>query len=82
MSFTFRQRGMLFDRQSVELQAFLVQVIAVGNLPEQLSLTGFQAFGCEGEGFVDGKKVGFGFKWIVASLGLTQAGKQCQQQKN
>ncbi|MNG23640.1 hypothetical protein D3C84_1082700 [compost metagenome] len=73
---------MLIGRQSVELQAFLIQVIAVGNLPEQLGFTGVQAFRRKNEGFADRKKIRFGIEWIAASLGYTQAGKQCQQQEN
>ncbi|MNG12746.1 hypothetical protein D3C84_963800 [compost metagenome] len=44
VGFALRQRGMLVGRQTVELQAFLIQVIAVGNLPEQLGFAGLKAF--------------------------------------
>ncbi|MCY1443047.1 hypothetical protein D9M71_594430 [compost metagenome] len=44
VEFPLRQRGMLVDRQTVELQALLIQVIAIGNLPEQLGFAGLKAF--------------------------------------
>ncbi|MNO82879.1 hypothetical protein D3C76_741650 [compost metagenome] len=74
MGFALRQRGMLVGRQTVELQAFLIQVIAVGNLPEQLGFAGLKAFGGENERFVDGQEIGFGLERIAPRLG--QAGKQ------
>lgn len=73
--FTFRQRGVLFDRQSVELQAFLVQVIAVGDLPIELGFTGFQTFRGIREGFINREKFRFGVERIGSGRRLNQAGK-------
>jgi hypothetical protein len=67
---------MLLSGQAIEFQAFLIKVITVGDLPEQLGFPGSEALRRKAEGFADGKKVGLGFKRITASLGLTQAGKQ------
>jgi hypothetical protein len=57
VSFALRQRWMLFSRQAIEFQALLVQVIAIGNLPEQLGFTGFQAFRVK-EALPTGRKSG------------------------
>ncbi|MNR30530.1 hypothetical protein D3C85_1479920 [compost metagenome] len=65
---------MLFDSQTVEFQAFLIQVITVGDLPEQLGFARLKALGGENERFVDGQEVGFGLERIAARLG--QAGEQ------
>ncbi|MNX82536.1 hypothetical protein D3C86_1142700 [compost metagenome] len=69
VGFAFWQRGMLPDRQSVELQAFLVQVIAVGDLPIELGFTGFQAFRGKREGFINREKFRFGVERIGSRLG-------------
>ncbi|MNZ59766.1 hypothetical protein D3C78_778130 [compost metagenome] len=69
VGFTFRQRGMLRDGQSVELQAFLVQVIAVGDLPIELGFTGIQTFRGKREGFINREKFRFGVERIGSRLG-------------
>ncbi|MNL04756.1 hypothetical protein D3C87_1253330 [compost metagenome] len=74
VGFALRQCRMLIGRQTIEFQAFLIQVIAVGNLPKELGFTGFQAFRGENERFVDGQKIGFGLERIASGLG--QAGEQ------
>ncbi|MNH95814.1 hypothetical protein D3C73_484660 [compost metagenome] len=78
VGFTFRQRRVLPDRQSIELQAFLVQVVAVGDLPIELCFTGFQAFRGKGEGFINREKFRFGVERIGCRLGQArdQKGKQ------
>ena len=55
VGFTFRECWLLFCGESIEFQAFLIQVITVSDLPEQLGFTGFQAFGRQHECLVDQK---------------------------
>lgn len=59
VGFALWQRRLLCSTQTVELQAFLIQVVAVGDLPEQLGFTGFQALGGENERFIDRQKIRF-----------------------
>jgi hypothetical protein len=79
VGFAFRQRGLLFGAQAIEFQTLLIQVIAVGDLPEQLGFTGFQTFGGEHERLVDRQKLRLCIKWIVpawARLEISRANKR------
>ncbi|MNY49547.1 hypothetical protein D3C86_1849810 [compost metagenome] len=67
--FAHGQRRFVFGRQTVELQALLVQVITVGNLPIELGFTRFQTFRRKREGFLDREKIGFCVKRISPCLG-------------
>ncbi|MCY1361741.1 hypothetical protein D9M69_484190 [compost metagenome] len=60
---------MLVGRQAIELQAFLIQVIAVGDLPIELGFTGFQAFRGKREGFINREEFRFGVERIGSRLG-------------
>jgi len=54
VGFAFRQHRLLIGGQSVEFQAFLIQVVAVSDLPEQLGFARVQTLGGEYECLVDG----------------------------
>ncbi|MCY1449050.1 hypothetical protein D9M71_657700 [compost metagenome] len=62
------QLGLLLRRQAVEFQAFLVQVVAIGDLPVQAHLPRLQAFAAEHEGLVDWQEIALG-----KGVGLAQA---------
>ncbi|ERO64767.1 hypothetical protein P308_22095 [Pseudomonas piscis] len=78
MGFARRQARLLLRRQAVELQALLVQVVAVGDLPEQLGLARGQALGAEYERLAHRQEVGLDLERVVA--GLRQGGEQHEQQ--
>ena len=67
--------------QAVKLEAFLVQVIGIGNLPVQAGFAGLQGFRAELEGFIGRQEVGL-CKRITRALGLSQAGETHQQQSH
>src|SRR3546814_2544356 len=50
VGFTFRQLRLLRLGKTVEFESLLIQVVAVGDLPEQLGFTGVQAFGGKHKG--------------------------------
>jgi hypothetical protein len=70
--FAFRQDGMLVNRQTIELQAFLIKVIAVGDLPIELGFTGFKAFGGEDKRLFHRQEFRFGIERIAPCLGHTR----------
>ena len=47
---------MLISGETIEFQAFLVQVVAIGDLPVQTHLPGRQAFAAEHEGLFHGQE--------------------------
>ena len=63
---------MVLSGQTIELQAFLIKVITVGDLPIELGFTRLKAFGGEDERLADGKKFGFGRERISPCLGHTR----------
>jgi hypothetical protein len=63
---------MVLNGQTIELQAFLIEVIPVGDLPVELCFARFKAFGSENECLFHGQKFGFGRERISPCLGRTR----------
>ncbi|MNN09137.1 hypothetical protein D3C81_1220130 [compost metagenome] len=68
------QGGLLLDGQAVELQAFLVKIVTIGDFPVQAHLPGIQPLAAEHERLVHRQKVALG-----KGVGLGQAAEQEHQ---
>ncbi len=81
VGFTRWQLRFLRLGKAFEPEPFLIQVIAIGDLPEQLRLTGVQAFGGKHERFFHRQEIGFGLEGI-GGLGQARHQKQPQQKQS
>ncbi len=81
VGFTLRQLGFLRLGQAIELEALLIQVVPIGDLPEQLGFTGVQAFGGKHERLFHRQEIGFGLEGI-GGLGQARDQEQPQQKQS
>ena len=73
---TLGQGGGMRGVQTVKLEAFLIQIVVVGNLPAQPGFARWQRFAAEGERLGHRQKVDFLGKRIITGLRLAEARQQ------